>query len=603
MARINLKKFIAEHYRGSVSVRDVIREALTNAIHAGGKQISVDLHFAERNVELFSGSDEKKVLDRITIIDNGEGFTTQNLQYFDEICTSHKHSIGGKGVGRLAFLKYAKSVKVRSQLARQLVEFDYTPDFRPEDVVFTQADGIPSTSIVLSDFQDKINTQVPKLVNSICDDLRLILFLKCQQGCDITLKFTHNSAQIFDECYEFAGKEIKAVAEREFQLGTEDFRCYLFRDELPKKSIVAMLCADELCIEEYVISKRFDICRHLIFVTSAYFNSRSNIERQQLQLPKTETDIDMVSPISREKIFPRIHQECMLMINETNEGGIETFKLSNIKKLTKYYPFIQVSSFGGNAALLDADEMVKTYRTQQARKEDELVEALEIGRPVSLDDLSHLASDDLARYIVHRALVIDSLASMPPSSKEDAIHNAILPKKSDGTEMRENNVWLVDDKFLSYSSIFSDETLAKIVQGVGEAVEVSQKRRPDVAAFFSRDTENRPNKLVIIEFKKPGADVFENNKSLTQCRLYASALADAISTVREVFAFSVVEIDDEFYRDVFSLTERVVYNDFSIGSNSSVPLHLYVMPASALIKDAKARNRVFEDVLRFNTAR
>jgi len=213
--------------------------------------------------------------------------------------------------------------------------------------------------------------------------------------------------------------------------------------------------------------------------------------------------------------------------------------------------------------------------------------------------VSHLASEDLARFIVHRALVIDSLARMPPTSAEDALHNAILPKRTDGSEIRENNVWLVDDKFLSYSNIYSEETLAKIIEDVGHSVEVKQQRRPDVAVFFSKDSENHPNKLVIIEFKKPGADIFENNKALMQCRLYASELAEKIGTVREVFAFSVVEIDDAFYRDmkqtgfkdVFSLNDRVVYNDFSIGLNSEIPLHLYVMPASALIKDAKARTR------------
>ena len=169
----------------------------------------------------------------------------------------------------------------------------------------------------------------------------------------------------------------------------------------------------------------------------------------------------------------------------------------------------------------------------------------------------------------------------------------------------------MDDKFLSYSNIYSDETLAKIIEEVGQSVAEKQQRRPDVAAFFSKDDENHPNKLVIIEFKKPGADIFENNKALMQCRLYASELADRIPTVLEVFAFSVVEIDDAFYRDmkqtgfkdVFSLNDRVVYNDFLIGSNNEIPLHLYVMPASALIKDAKARNRVFEEVLQFDVAK
>jgi hypothetical protein len=40
--------------------------------------------------------------------------------------------------------------------------------------------------------------------------------------------------------------------------------------------------------------------------------------------------------------------------------------------------------------------------------------------------------------------------------------------------------------------------------------------------------------------------------------------------------------------------------DFVIGTKDDIPLHLYVMPAASLITDAKARNRVFEEVLRFN---
>lgn len=610
MAKINLKKFIAEHYKGGVSARDVIREALTNSIHAKSKSISVDLYFSERQAEITAPSSEgeRRVLEKITISDDGEGFTAENLNFFDEICTSHKDNIGGKGVGRLAFLKYAKKVEIKSQFETESVAFPYTPEFKLEDVKKSPGGGTLSTTITLSDLKDKINTQVAKLVNSICDDLRLLLFLKHQSGQAIKLTFTHNSKQPFDELFVFSGEDIKSELDREFDFDGIHFKCYAFRDEAPRKGIVALLCADEICIEEYVISRRFDICRHLIFVTSDYFNRNSDIERQSLKLPKTDEQVDMMSPISREKLMPRIHQECLSMIDESAAGDIEQFKNENVQKLRKYYPFIKMTSLGGNAALLDADEVVKTYRAQQARNEDQVVENLEAGKTPSWDDVSHLASEDLARFIVHRALVIDSLANMPPTSAEDAIHNAILPKRGNGAEIRDNNVWLVDDKFLSYSSIFSDETLSKIVQQVGDSVESKQHRRPDVAAFFSKDSDNQPNKLVIIEFKKPGADIFENNKALQQCRLYAGELSDRIPTVREVFAFSIVEIDDEFYRDmkqtgfkdVFSLNDRVVYNDFLIGSKSETPLHLYVMPASSLIKDAKARNRVFEEVLQFD---
>lgn len=607
MATINLRKFLSEHYKGGLAARDVIREAVTNSIHAGAKNISVNLTFSEKNQELIQGG-ERKVLEQIAIIDDGEGFTTENLQYFDEVFTSHKDAIGGKGVGRLAFLKYANSVEIRSQLKDDLVEFNYTPDYKPEDVTHKKSNGISRTSIVLKDLKTQINTQVRNLVNSVCDDVRLLLFLKNQQGQSINIHFTHNSQQPFQESYHFAGKDIVALVQKEFEFQKEKFQCYLFRDEPPAKGIVAMLCADDLCIEEIPISRRFDVCRYSIFITSDYFNTRSNMERQQLVIPKTDEDADMVSPISREKLVPRIHEECMTMINGHAEGDVEQFKTSNVEKLKKHYPYINVTSLGGDAALLDADEVVKTYRVQQARREDAVIERLEAGKPVSWDDVSHLASEDLARYIVHRALVIDSLEKVPTDSAEEAIHNAILPKKSNGNDIRENNVWLVDDKFLSYSSIYSDESLAKIIQQVNADFESKQQRRPDVAAFFSKDSEDKPNKLVIIEFKKPGANVFENSKSLVQCRMYASELADGIPTVLEIFAFAVVDIDDEFYRelkqtnykDVFSLHERVVYGDFKIGKNESIPLHLYVLPVSALLKDAKARNRVFEEVLQFD---
>lgn len=606
MARINLKKFIAEHYKSGVTARDVIREGVTNSVHAGANDIAVDLWF-DRQPDLL-GDEVRNVLDKITISDDGEGFTKDNLNYFDEICTGHKDDIGGKGVGRLAFLKYANSVHIRSQMASEFVEFFYTPDFTLGDVRKTLSAGHPRTIITLSKLANRINTQVTKLVNSVCDDLRLLLFLKKQSGRNISIRFTHNSKQLFPEDFVFSGADIMARKTRTFEFHGESFECYLFRDEAPLKGIVAMLCADELCVEELQISKRFDICRYLISITSDYLNRNSTIERKKLEIPGTADEADLVSPISRETLMPRIQQECLAMIDEAAGGDIEAFKLANIEKLKEYYPFIKIDTVGANAAMLDADEIVKTYRAQQARREDQIVNAIEEGRKVSFDDISHLASDDLARFIVHRALVIDSLANMPREAAEDVLHNAILRKHSDGSDIRENNIWLVDDKFLSYSSIYSDETLSKIVRDVGSETESKQKRKPDVAAFFSKDNEGRPNKLVIIEFKKPGADIFENNKSLVQCRVYAGELVDRISTIREVFAFSIVEIDDEFYKDmkrtgfkdVFSLSERVVYNDFSIGSAIEVPLHLYVLPAASLIADARARNRVFEEVLRFS---
>lgn len=197
MARINLKKFIAEHYKGGVTARYVIREGVTNSIHAGAGAITVHLWF-DRQPGLF-GVEVRNGLAKIAITDDGEGFTQENLNYFDEICTGHKDDIGGKGVGRLAFLKYANRVEIRSQLGSELIEFRYTADFTPDDVKRSASGGRKETAIAISELKESINTQVTKLVNAMCDDLRLLLFLKKQAGRTIAIRFTHNSKQPFPE--------------------------------------------------------------------------------------------------------------------------------------------------------------------------------------------------------------------------------------------------------------------------------------------------------------------------------------------------------------------------------------------------------------------
>lgn len=607
MAKINLRKFVSEHYKGGITARDVVREAVTNSIHAGAQTVKIHLGFSEPTQSSLQGVESRRVLANISITDDGEGFTAENLKFFDEVCTSHKDAIGGKGVGRLSFLKFAQKVQITSQLEDEFVEFEYNYDFDSTKTLKVEKKGTKETVITISEINKQINTQVSTLVNGICDDLRLILFLKKQDEINIDLSFTHDSEQVFEKIFTYKGSDVIALSQKTFNFSNESFDCYLFKDELPQKGIIAMLCADNLGIEEYAVSKRFDICRYSIFITSKYFNSRANMERQRLEMPQAEQDTDLVSLISREKLIPKIHSECMVMVELLAKDEIDDFKKSNISKLQKYYPYINTESLGGNAKLLDADEMIRTYRQTQARQEDQLIDNLEKGT-ASIDNITHLAQDDLARYIVHRALVIDSLSKLPNDSIENEIHKAFLPKKSNGNSLNENNIWLLDDKFLSYSSVHSDATMKAIVNSVSEKFESEQQRKPDIAAFFTKDNENLPNKLVIIEFKKKSADVFENNKSLAQCRLYASELVKRIETIREIFAFAIVEIDDEFYEyligdgytDIFSLGARIIYRDYKIQIRD-VPFHQYVMPISALLKDAKARNKVFEDILRLES--
>ncbi|MDE2430850.1 MAG: hypothetical protein KGM99_19190, partial [Burkholderiales bacterium] len=431
---------------------------------------------------------------------------------------------------------------------------------------------------------------------------------KKQEGVDIDLTFTHDSEQPFSAEYICKNNEIKSIATKNFDFLGEKFTCYLFSDLPPKNGIVAMLCADRLSVEVITLSKKFDSCRYSIFITSDYFNRLTNIERQKLEIPKDDTNLDWVSPISREKLFPEIAKQCMTLVEEFSASEIKSFQEKNISILQKYYPYINTDTIGGDTKLFDADEIINKHRKSQAKQEDRIIDKVQKGT-ASIGDMTHLASGDLAKYIVHRALVIDSLTQLPIQSQENEIHNAFLPKNSNGAELYENNIWLLDDKFLSYSNIFSDKQLKNIVDSINPDMESDHQRRPDIAIFFTKDNTNQPNKLVIIEFKKLEADIYDNSKSLAQCRLYATEIVKKIDSIREVFAFAIVEVNDEFYElligdgftDIFSMDTRIVYRDYKIKARGDMPFHQYVMPINAILKDAKARNKVFEDILKLGT--
>lgn len=608
---VNLKNFVEQHYRGGIMAKDVVREAVTNAIQAGATVIKVNLDYGTPQEKLF-GSQGREYLNAISISDNGEGFTDENLQSFYEVCTEHRKQIGGKGVGRLSYLKYGKDVVVTSQTNDKKVQFNYNFDFELDKVESQFIIGALQTQVRIGSIFKPVDTQVKNLVETTCDALRLLVFLEHQKGKNIEIVFTHNSEQQFDKSYSYSFSEQEYKVKYEFELCGENFTCHLFKDE-GKRGIYAMLCADNLCVETIDVSKRFDVARFSVFITSDFFNKRANIERQHLVIDNEELDDELlgkqgslIQNITREMLFAKIHEECLGLVNNYAEAEIESFKANNLIKLKTFYPFIERNAIAADAALLDADEIIRQYRKKRSKQEDALVAKIEAKKKVTLAEISPIARDDLARYIVHRSLVIDSLNNMPIEEKEIEIHNAFLPKKANQPNLYENNLWLLDDKFLSYSNVFSDQAISKIVTEVSAENKSIYARQPDVAIFFSKDDAYLPNKLVIIEFKKLGADIYDSQKAITQCRMYAMELAKRIDSICEVFAFAIAPISDEFYdlllsddyKSIFSIDSKIVYRETKSQVRGGIPVHQYVMPLSAVLVDAKARNKVFEDILR-----
>ena len=260
-----------------------------------------------------------------------------------------------------------------------------------------------------------------------------------------------------------------------------------------------------------------------------------------------------------------------------------------------------------------------------------------IGQQVNL--INEANKNELAGYILRRKYIIERLKKVFNSPndkiKEQELHNLFATKRSDVdiNQYDKTNLWLLDDKFMVFNKLFSDQELDKITEELlkndttfsknlntdkpeenteEKKLERAKKRRPDIVLF--KDINNNLRKIVLIEFKKPDADDYDYNKGLYQLNCYANYIAKQQKVATEYFGFLLVnsklEIGDEFvtnslkgeYKEIYNLSDgcrsfakaKNLYDDKekTIGY-----LNIQVIPSSAIINDAEARNFVFDKII------
>ena len=98
---------ILRTFTTDVSFFQPIYEAIANSFDAGARNIQINFYKRQNILEC-------NFIDKIEIIDDGEGFTDENLNSFYFYMSEKKLSIGGKGVGRFTWLKIFKRIFIES---------------------------------------------------------------------------------------------------------------------------------------------------------------------------------------------------------------------------------------------------------------------------------------------------------------------------------------------------------------------------------------------------------------------------------------------------------------------------------------------------------
>ena len=167
-----------------------------------------------------------------------------------------------------------------------------------------------------------------------------------------------------------------------------------------------------------------------------------------------------------------------------------------------------------------------------------------------------------------------------------------------------SNLWLLDDKFMTYSYAASDKTIEAIKNDIAEKNEerFKEKNRPDIAIFFNMQDSQK--NVIVIELKGANANKNEKKKALTELPDDVAIIKKHIPNISTIWSYIITSIDDEFknsienqenYIELFvPESEYRAYYKYFVKQNA----HEFILDLNAITSDALARNRIFMDILK-----
>ncbi len=588
-----------DNYKKS-SIFDSINEAIVNSIQASTTKIEITIHASKS-----SQSDlleEIEFISSVEIKDNGDGLNKSNRESFLTYLSSHKKNQGCKGIGRLSYLKTFKKVHISSKQNNELVAFDFTPELsedklKPKEIIYNEKETI----ITLKNPVEDVKYDLEKAYNEIYDHIYPFLFLN-EKDCEIII---NNDKKITrDDVKNIENVKFKIIKEINAQEKCFEFNLWYRFRKCERTSLDDFLCINSRPTKRFS-NKQLQLKLNekngyqiTFLLESDWINQKSN----QFHDIKIEEDEDEEN--DNNQMFPdiswkEVRKNLSIEIEKLFNKHFPELQMENSKKindLKEKYPHYADYIETSNVGFVDEKQLLdNAYK--QARKEEQKLES----KNASIEDVKKCVSNDLIRYILHRQKIIEKLQELKNTKIEKEVHNLFLEQGLEGTEERQipldkNNLWLLDDKFMSYSYIASEKAISTFLQKVGLEKNGSNEEMDIV--FYSNDKEKQ--RVVILEMKKLTANYKENGTGINQLFNYTVQLFGA--GVKELYLYLIAEIDDKFrtsltgkdnFTKIFSHQGEVYQNSYP-----KFNAYIQIISPDAIIADAAARNKTFLDIIK-----
>lgn len=602
-------------------------EAISNSLEANAKEITVKV-FLE-NVTDLSGDIACKIKG-YSIIDDGDGFNDENINSFLTYMSEHKIKLGCKGVGRITWLKVFDKITIESCFANKKVYFDFNLFFEKDKIKTEEIKEVVSNKTIVNfsnvnskfykngkyDYREDGNLQ--QLRDVIEESLLVKLSLLKSTGKDFIIKFESSNSEVVDP---ITCNSIPKLKQKTFMVSNqnEHYSFDIFYSFLENhKNIIssAYFCANGRTVKKVrtnIIPNLPKEIYSIILVSSDYLDAHVNNERNEFDIIE-EGEIGFLS-------WDNIYNKLVSEIEEILVTEFPNFKddnEKNIKELIDEYPHL-CKYIKEDTSLIKNKERIITDSKKKFEKDkiqvskkfktmlsNNKIDSEEFDNVIKL--VSEISALELAEYFVYRQQIIDALKKISEDSdkSEKKLHDLFMKQRTDSKKSEhniyDNNLWLFDDKFMSYVYASSDLEISKIKKALDDEYG-DPKYRPDLALFYSRSQDSKDKDAILIEFKACGASLDEKSKAMWEINRNAKVIRKTISNINRLWCYSITQFTDKLienlesndYKPLFSNQDEqdIYYRYFE-----NISAHCYYISIESLLKDADIRNNLFINIIK-----
>lgn len=543
-------------------------EAVVNSIHAIEERgvpldqglVRVEILRKIKPADLFTddtkrrGPDAKGDVVGFRITDNGTGFNDTNMKSFNTLDSDHKISKGGRGVGRLLWLKSFKLVQVESVFKaddgkhkQRRFRFDAASGVSREETVDGDEKAPTGSNIHLDQFDERYRAYTRKTGKAIAEAILehcLWYYLRPGGAPDIRIDDDGESFSLADAFAEHmhtsAFTEKIIIKKRQFDL----VHAKLCSNSQSAHTIA--YCADQRLVSEEKLAGKIPGLHGRIsdddgdfiyscYVSSTFLDECARPERTGFDIMESVEGLLEKSEISltdiREAVIERAKDYLKEHIAANKEKSKERVSRFVATRAPRYRPIlsrIPEDQLNVDPDISDKDLDLTLHKHFASLEAELLSEGHDIMAASPGEDFSEyearlreylnkaddIKKSDLASYVSHRRVILDLFEKATQRDadgnyvREELIHQLIMPMRVDSNTVALNagNLWLVDERLAFHDYLASDKTINSF-----PITNAKDAKEPDICVLniydqpilFSESTKLPPASLEIIEIKRP----------------------------------------------------------------------------------------------------